>query len=423
MGNQTPFLDSIQFKPEKALVEDLFDRFDLEHIVKHQEETGELLKVYELVISTQLRLTSVMAPRLFSLFNETREELNFGNSTDLFVYADSSINAFSIYSTNEERNHIVSLTSGMVERMNDDELRFSIGHELGHIYYRHSRPQLLYSAFEEDPQTKESKMPPYLKRRLESWDRLAEISADRAGFVAVKGQIEPIVSAFFKITCGLGPEHLSFDIRAFLNQLAELRNMKRRAILTMFSHPITPVRVRSLQLFGKYLGRRDQLNSISELDSQVSELTDLMEHEVHDPLDIYARDFLLAAGILAAHADGTNPTDEQITMLINFLLPLASDPEAELKRFGNRQEAETMMSKTMHWLKKNAGEERFLLFRHIACLVTNDGVLTEDEKEFMFSIARELGIPIKSAENILFEILSGSLQTKSCCQFERFRLN
>ena len=196
------FLDKIRFQPEMMLIDDLYERFGLESILKHQEEGGELLANYEFVLSTQLRITGIMAPRLYSLFKEVRELLDFGNSTDLFVFADSSVNAFSMASPGEGKPNIVTLTSGMVERMDDDELRFAIGHELGHLYFRHNRPQLLESAFGEDGESKQSRMPPYLKRRLETWRRLAEISADRAGFVATSQNLETVVSAFFKTSCG-----------------------------------------------------------------------------------------------------------------------------------------------------------------------------------------------------------------------------
>jgi len=57
-------------------------------------------------------------------------------------------------------------------------------------------------------------------------------------------------------------------------------------------------------------------------------------------------------------------------MLINFLLPLASDPEVELERISVRNAAVIMMSSTMRWLKENAGEERFALFRQVVWFVT-----------------------------------------------------
>ena len=69
----------------------------------------------------------------------------------------------------------------------------------------------------------ESRLPPLLERRLETWDRLAELSADRAGYAAVEGNLNAIVSAFFKMASGLGPAHLRYDIDAFLSQLEELQ--------------------------------------------------------------------------------------------------------------------------------------------------------------------------------------------------------
>lgn len=407
------FLDKIRFQPEMMLIDDLYERFGLESILKHQEEGGELLANYEFVLSTQLRITGIMAPRLYSLFKEVRELLDFGNSTDLFVFADSSVNAFSMASPGEGKPNIVTLTSGMVERMDDDELRFAIGHELGHLYFRHNRPQLLESAFGEDGESKQSRMPPYLKRRLETWRRLAEISADRAGFVATSQNLETVVSAFFKTSYGLGPEHLSFDMDSFFKQLSELKTMKRRELLALFSHPVTPVRVKALQLFGEGFERKGFRSGLHRVDEQVSKLSQLMEHEVTEPLEVHARDFLRAGGLLIGHAGGAAMNDEQMNILIHLLLPFAGDPESEIQRVKDRALAEEQLSGSISWLKENAGEERFFLFRQLTHIVAVNGVPSDDERALLVAVANELGIPERSAEDILFEVLAEYLQSRA----------
>jgi len=242
-------LDTIRFGHEAELVSYLFERFGLETIISHFETSGQAGVYYELVMSTQLRLTPILAPRLCSILDEVKERLDFDEPIELFVEADAGVNAFALHSLAEHTPHVISLTSGMVERMNDDELRFAMGHELGHLHYRHYRARLVYRAVGED-EAGEPRLPALLARRLESWVRFAELSADRAGFAAVDGKLETIISAFFKIASGLGPEHLRFDIDAFLEQLTVLQQMKRREVVATFSHPVTPVRVRALQLFG-----------------------------------------------------------------------------------------------------------------------------------------------------------------------------
>lgn len=406
----THVLDSIRFTPEQQLVEDLFNRFGLEAIIDHFEVSGQAGAYYELVMSTQLRLTPILAPRLCTLLDEVRDRLDFREPIELFVESDAGVNAFALHSLSADTPHVVSVTSGMIERMNDDELRFALGHELGHLYYRHYRARLVYQAVGEDDDG-HPRLPALLAVRLESWSRLAELSADRAGFAAVDGKLDTIVSAFFKLASGLGPEHLRFDITAFLHQLEDLQKMKRKEVLANFSHPVTPVRVRALQLWEDVI--QDGGKGYEELNAEVDKLSKLLDYEVTEPLEVHARDFILAGGLLAAYSDQEDVSEDQWKLLVQLLVPLTSDPEAQLQRVANRQAAEQMLEENAVWLKENAGQERFLLFRQLAHIIAVDGRLHAGEHELMLDIATRLAIPEKAANETLFEVLAGYLQTKA----------
>jgi len=98
----TELLDAIRFTPEAELVSYLFERFGLETIIDHYEESGQAGLYYEYVMSTQLRLTSILAPRLSSILNELKERLGFDEPIELFVQADAGVNAFALHSLAEE---------------------------------------------------------------------------------------------------------------------------------------------------------------------------------------------------------------------------------------------------------------------------------------------------------------------------------
>lgn len=402
-------LERLRFGPERALVDKLFARFGLDVLIDHFVSSGGVRPAYDLVIGSQLRLTPLLAPRLTGLLDEAKTTLGFHEPIELFVTQEAEVNASAIHSLGPNVPHVVSLTSALVERMNDDELRFVLGHELGHLSWRHYRARLAVAAFGVDPE-EGSKAPPLLMRRLESWDRLAEISADRAGFVVAGGKLEAAVSAFFKIQSGLGPEHLRFDIRAFLEQLSALQKLERRELLARFSHPATPIRVRALDLFR---AAEEQGGSLEAVDREVDALARLMDYAPSEPIDLHMRDLVLAAGLLVANAGDHEIEENEWNVLAQLLLPYSADPELEVQRIGSTERAEELLSETAAWLEKNAGEERFVAVRMIANVAAIDGRYSEAELAVLHRVATLLDVPLKSADAILYEVLADHLQTQA----------
>ena len=403
-------LDTLRFAPEHQTLQEIMQRFSLAPVLANFEANGGLRSWRDQILATQLRLTARLSPRLFGLLGEVRSTLGYEEPLDLFVMAAANVNACAIESV-DGGPHMVSLTSGLVERMTDVELRFVLGHEIGHLHFDHYRARLVEDAIGTDAEGK-SRMPVLLSRRLESWNRLAELSADRAGYAAIHGELEPIVSAFFKIASGLGPEHLHFDIAAFLDQLEELRQLDRRDSICGFSHPATPIRVRALQLFGEAGGAGAEAGRLAEVDRTVGELARLMEFEPTEPLVLQARDFLLAGGVLVGHADGQGFSEEESAALVEVLVKFFADPEGEMARITSEEQARELMRRSATWLREQAGEERFDLFRYLARIAAVDGVLAGQEEAVLLEAAELLGIPATVARNLLYEVLTLHLQTR-----------
>ena len=59
-----------------------------------------------------------------------------GYTFDIKVYLDPTINAFAM------GNGVIRVYSGLMDMMNDDELRFVLGHEMGHIVKEHVREKM-----------------------------------------------------------------------------------------------------------------------------------------------------------------------------------------------------------------------------------------------------------------------------------------
>lgn len=402
-------LDSLRFAPEHTLIDSLSERFGLDVLIDHFIESGSVRSSYDAVLASQLRLTRLLAPRLLGLLDDVRGRLAFDEPLELFVAQDASVNAGAMHRLTPNEPHVLTLTSALVERMSDDELRFVLGHEIGHLTYRHYRARLAVPAFGVDDHD-ETKAPPLLVRRMESWDRMAELSADRAGLIVADGRLDIAVSAFFKIQSGLGPEHLRFDVSAFLDQLVTLQTLERRELLAQFSHPATPIRVRALQLFQQ---ARDSGRDLAGVDKEVESLARLMDYAPSQPIEVNARDLLLSGGLLLAHADVEAMNDAEWTTLMHLLLPLSSDPEAEVARFTSTSQAEQVLDTSCAWLRLNAGEERYDLFRGLAHITCTDGKVSDDERQRLYGIADKLDIPRRAADEMLYEVLADHLQTQT----------
>jgi len=412
-------LDRVRFAPEKALLEEMREQFALDDIIEHLASEETASPYHQLIMAQHLRLTPLLAPRIYRVFERVTGDLAFDEQMDLYVHADSDINAVALQRLDDDSAHLVSLTSEMVRSMTDEELRFAIGHEVGHLAFEHHRVLLVQmmlaqqnAAQRENNAAGQDQTPQLLQRRMEKWNRLAEFSADRVGFHACGGDLSVAVSVFFKMASGLGPEDLNFDIGAFCDQLARVQSLDRREVLAIFSHPATPVRARALQLYSEAGGVETPVDTLQQIDGRVAELAKLMDFELASDLGTQAREFFVSAGLLAAHADGDFDEREQ-DILVRLLLQVTSDPESHLASIGSVEEAQRRLADACTWLRANAGQERFALFGQLANIVCVDGVVDRNERAFMMEVASMLEIPGKAAKDILHQVLSQHVQTKT----------
>ena len=75
-------LDAIRFQPEGDLLAELFERYGLEEILSHYETSGGPRSIHDYILGTHLRLTKVLSPRLWSLFDDVRSLIDAGAVVD-----------------------------------------------------------------------------------------------------------------------------------------------------------------------------------------------------------------------------------------------------------------------------------------------------------------------------------------------------
>jgi hypothetical protein len=260
--------------PEKSTVK-LNEAFELANRFRYSDEgyikSDSTLKTdisrYKLFYSqNHLKVTEQVTPQLKQCLNNVYDHLYIDkNAIEAYVYPDSNIQAECLSSGQDEC--IIKFSSGLIERLEPEEIEFVAGHEIGHFLLSHTRSH-------EDP-TKTQSLDYYIQKRAQ------EISADRIGYIAC-GSLEVSLRALMKTISGLSNKHLRFDIGGFLNQIRSIKNIGDDVHLgeNKASHPSILLRSRALLWFSILFDEKREAcdkSSIKKVDKNIKK--DLDEFE------------------------------------------------------------------------------------------------------------------------------------------------
>jgi Zn-dependent protease with chaperone function len=162
-------------------------------------------------LASSVRASESQFPQLYQAMRDGAYVLDLPTIPELFITQDPLVNAMTLGS---DKPFIV-VTTGMVDLFDAEEMRFAIGHELGHVLSGHAVYRtMLYHLIRLAARV--AWMPiGYLGLRgiiwgLEEWYRKSELSCDRAGLLA--GQdIEAARRALMKTAGGYRMSELSHD--------------------------------------------------------------------------------------------------------------------------------------------------------------------------------------------------------------------
>ncbi len=158
-------------------------------------------------------------PRIDRLYGEVLETMGVTERYDLFVSQDPVVNA-GAYGMDEP---FIILNSGTNALLNDQELKYILGHELGHIVSGHVLYRTMMALL---IQVAQIGFPIVgLAARgiliaLLEWSRKAELSCDRAGLLALQDP-EVVMGTMLKMAGGGRPEETS--LTAFIEQAEAYR--------------------------------------------------------------------------------------------------------------------------------------------------------------------------------------------------------
>ena len=325
----------------------------------------------------------------YTLCHEVQERLNFQEKVDYYVTGDSSINAFSIAAEDSEHPHIVNVNSELFNLMSEDELKFVIGHELGHLINQDTALRRLIH-FVYPPES--TQIPITLQYKIHLHDNLAELVADRYGYIAC-GNLEACVTAFFKMASGLDLEKMQVSIDDLLSDNSKhLDYFLKGGGMSHYDHPVNPIRVQAINLFAS---ARNQI----ELDNGMEELIQILLKVGNNPLDEPMSVFVATAGIIAANVDG-NVSKEEYEQIIRTLSGSNIFPKSFLESV-LKEDVDALFEKSVSTiLSINPGLKPSLL-EYMIGIILSDREIGEKEVNFIYGIGKSLGLSVKEI-SVLF---------------------
>ena len=360
------------------------DVIKVNEMIARQEEKGPT-GLRRHLLATSVSLSKSMAPQVHKMADECIETLEMDIPLELYVFPSPQFNAM-CFKPEEGRLHVM-FSSSLLEGFKDDELKFVIGHELGHHVYQHHDIPIGYLL------KGEQKTGRRLALELFAWSRYAEISADRAGAHCAQN-LEAVARALFKLASGLTSDFVQFNLQEFLKQVSEMQLFddepgKGAPKQDWFStHPFSPMRVKALELFDQSELANGK-TSKDDLEVAVQGLMSLMEPsylEGTTKTAIHMRRLLFTASICVANAsDGISK--EEIKVFEEFF------GDNEFNGLKIEQLIATLDDRIKTAKEMTSMPKLMQVMRDLCTMARASGETTEPERDVMNMIADKLDVP------------------------------
>lgn len=201
---------------------------------------GMARRHHQQLIQNSLPINAHTSAGVDALVQDCRRLLD-AEAVQVFVVRSRQLNA---YTFGLDAPRVVVLYSALFERMDADEMRFIIGHELGHVTLGHTWLNTLVGGMAGLPTSFGGAV--LLTLALRRWNRSCEFSADRAGLLAC-GSLGKATSALVKlVSAGGAPQDMERALRAVEAEDDSLLNVLAQSLST---HPMIVRRIEQLRQF------------------------------------------------------------------------------------------------------------------------------------------------------------------------------
>ena len=400
------FCQSFRLNREIVLSELLGKTFQLDSLIpliKPLERENVTASLFENMSSNHL-IGQALIPRLDRLLSEVCKTLEVSEPFDIFVSNQPVQGAWIMAMMSSSEKNYITITSELVMKLSDDELKFVIGHEIGHwLFNINDISSLLNACYDEEDNVPSIS----LQNLLATWKKLAEFSADRVGIVAC-GSLEVAIESLYRVSTGLDPQRMEFRGKDYLNNLdSELPNKLDLKFFRDDIHPPLPIRMKALALFGNsklyqcWKQDKELIFEDTNLSEQMGELIRLLDFTSENPLHNRRLLAITLGGFILAGVDEEIHQDEieQIKeVLYRFVLNADFIISYVVKLIEDGADLFPMLEDALVDLIVADEEEKYNLMNVFIEVALSDGVLKSEETELLLQIGSFLKI---DRENIL----------------------
>ena len=326
-----------------------------------------------------LKVDKELLPDFHRLCHEVKAKLNFEEDVDFYITGDSTVNAFSVAAEEEGEPHIVNINSALFDLMTTDELKFVIGHELGHLINKDTAlARLIRFVF-----PPEANVPVSLQYKIRLHDQLAELVADRYGYIATEN-LDVCVTAFFKLASGLDLAKMNVSIEALIaDNNRRLEYFLNDKGVSRASHPVNPIRVQALNLFATSKSEED-------LQAGMDELIYILLKVGTSELDEYTARFIASAGLIVANIDeGVN--EDEINRVIESLSSMKMFPRQFLDEIAQGNVSQIFIESAENILRINPGMREGML-KYMISIVLSDKLIDKEEVDLLYHFGDQIGL-------------------------------
>ncbi|MBQ2164730.1 MAG: M48 family metalloprotease [Muribaculaceae bacterium] len=326
-----------------------------------------------------LKVQQELLPDFYALCQDVKKKLGFDDPVDFYITGDSEVNAFSVAAEEEGKPHIVNVNSELFTLMSEAELRFVLGHELGHLINKDTALARLIN-FVFPP---EAAVPVTLQYKIRLHEQLAELVADRYGYMATE-DLGVCVTAFFKMASGLDLEKMNVSIDALIaDNTKRLEYFLKGKGISRSSHPVNPIRVQALNLFAT-------VKTQKELQEGMDELITILLKVGDDEMDEYMARFIASAGLIVVNCDG-EVHEEEVNQVIETLAALKIFPRQYLEEIAKGDIPAIFNDSVENILKINPGV-RVALLEYMISIVMSDKKIAPEEIKLLYNFGESIAL-------------------------------